>query len=580
LPILKKWYKHKKPTLQIRILKEIALEGESSKIGLQKILETYYPDISDAVEILKKLEIIEKSRVDRKSRRPEQYYKLTKTGLEAVLDEFSDAEIFWRAMISYCELSKHPINREEFDNYYKSFEANYLGYHQSYDILFQFNFVNKLFEKWFPEYSDFEYIVPITISQKVLECIALHRSVTLEQIIDSLHSQKTKFDDVRLKEYRNEVGDKNAEFVELPLGYPDLLEDEQLKWYRENELSKENIMRVIDRHSLSSNYSFGRFSKTSEDIEFKKYYAEFTSHLLIRVIEDESGKRYELTLFGVILILTIVYYKCTYDHIYFNDYLNRLGQRDPNIENYYNTVITNYQDKIPLIFGKWQILVNVFDTVDLLAPYFEPIFNEAVQKPLVSLSVNIGGVKELYENMREISYHRFSKLTQIYESGQDSLEMSRKGDANRMSFIKEKLSEIWLLLVGSDLTRLMKHTGQQQNFRSINQASIVTTLEKSFANELTFLFYIFLTRKVQNPPESEVERTPSMLYDYMEGIGYTYGQERIGTPRDLLLNILRHDIEIKNKVMSWVEDSVSYERQTIDNMLILKSEIDSDRAKK
>lgn len=256
--------------------------------------------------------------------------------------------------------------------------------------------------------------------------------------------------------------------------------------------------------------------------------------------------------------------------------MSRLGKRDPDIEDYYNTIITNYQDKLPLIFGKWQLLVNVFTTVDLLAPYFEAIFNEAVQKPLVSWSINIGGVKELYENIRGISHHRFSKLTQIYESGQDSLKMSRGGDTNRMSFIKEKLSEIWLLLAGSDLTRLMKHIGQQQNYSSMDQTSIVTTLENLFANEITFLFYIFLTRKVQNPPESEVEHTPSMLYDYMESIGYTYGQERIGTPRDLLLNILRRDIEIKNKVMSWVEDSVSYEIQTIDNMRVLQSEIDSD----
>jgi len=180
--------------------------------------------------------------------------------------------------------------------------------------------------------------------------------------------------------------------------------------------------------------------------------------------------------------------------------------------------------------------------------------------------------------MRGISYHRFLKLTQIYESGQDSLERSRsrRDDTNRVSFIKEKLSEIWLLFVGSDLTHLMRHIGQQQNYSSKDQTSIVTTLENSFANEITFLFYIFLTRKAQDPPESEGEHAPSMLYDYLESTEYRHEQESTSRPIDLLLDILRRDIEIKSKVMSWVEDSVSYERQTIDNMLNLQSEMDSN----
>jgi hypothetical protein len=334
-------------------------------------------------------------------------------------------------------------------------------------------------------------------------------------------------------------------------------------------------MRVIDRHSLSSNYSFGHFSRSSEDIEFEKYYDEFINHLLIRAVENEYGTRYELTLFGVMLILAIVHYKRTYRHLYFNDYLGQLQGTYLDIENYYNAVINNYQDKVPLIFGKWQLLVNVFDTVDDLATYFETIFDKIVRNPLVSLSVNIGGVKELYDSMYGISYHRFLKLTQIYESGQDSLVRDRGGDTNRTSVIQEKLSEIWLLLVGSDLTRLMKHIGQRQNYGSKDQTSIVTTLENSFANEITFLFYILLTRKAQNPPEARGEHVSSMLYDYLESTEYKHDQESSSRPRDILLDILRRDIEIKHKVMSWIEDSISYERQIIGNMLNLQSEIDS-----
>lgn len=54
MPIFEKWYERKKPTLQIKVLRSIAFEGESSKRKLQVYLNAHYPDISDAVKSLKK----------------------------------------------------------------------------------------------------------------------------------------------------------------------------------------------------------------------------------------------------------------------------------------------------------------------------------------------------------------------------------------------------------------------------------------------------------------------------------------------------------------------------------------------
>ena len=51
---------------KFEILKGIAFEGESSKIKLQDYLNAHYPDISDAIELLKKRKIIERSREDLK----------------------------------------------------------------------------------------------------------------------------------------------------------------------------------------------------------------------------------------------------------------------------------------------------------------------------------------------------------------------------------------------------------------------------------------------------------------------------------------------------------------------------------
>ena len=80
----------------------------------------------------------------------------------------------------------------------------------------------------------------------------LHRSVTLEQILEHLQIQKTKYNDVLLKE-------ENAYFLDWR--HLDLLpnSDPERKSYLENKVCKENIINVIDRYTVPSNYSFHQF---------------------------------------------------------------------------------------------------------------------------------------------------------------------------------------------------------------------------------------------------------------------------------------------------------------------------------
>lgn len=98
--------------------------------------------------------------------------------------------------------------------------------------------------------------------------------------------------------------------------------------------------------------------------------------------------------------------------------------------NYYNIVVSNYKDKLPLIFAKWQLLIDVFFNVDYLMANFEPVFYKEIRTPLISLPMNMGGVKEIYENTRGIAYHGYSKLTEIYKSGVSVLETSTEADAS------------------------------------------------------------------------------------------------------------------------------------------------------
>ena len=93
------------------------------------------------------------------------------------------------------QTERTPLSPQEFDKYYRPFEAKFLGYRNAHDFFFQIDFMDKLFKGWIPIHNN----EPIPISQKVLECIALHPSITLEQIIKYLETQETKYEQASLE---------------------------------------------------------------------------------------------------------------------------------------------------------------------------------------------------------------------------------------------------------------------------------------------------------------------------------------------------------------------------------------------
>lgn len=415
----------------------------------------------------------------------------------------------------------------------------------------------------------------------VLECIALHRSVTSNQIIEYIQEQQTKNEIEFAKKY---PGETPIDIQALAMRLSDFRADypPELKLKLEKSGLRINVIKILDAYTLSSNQYSGKFTETSEPNEISAKYSEFINHLLIRIVKSETDKTYELTLFGLILILVVVYYN-SYDcsRIYFSDYVMMRGHDNYSIEKYYDIVVSNYIDKLPLIFGKWRLLLKVFDMVngvDYLAIVFRQIFDKEMRKSFTTWPLSMDGIKELYENRQRIAYHRYSKLTELYESGWSALEMIKEVNTNRLSIIKEKLDNIELLLVSADLKKFIGYI-TKQNYSSIYQTGIITAIENSFANEISFLFYIFLTRNAEDPPDYGVylgddKINPSNLYESLNPI--QYGNTRPFKPRDFLHDILRRDIEIKDKVMSWMEDLISYERQIVHNMFNLQNEIDSD----
>ena len=86
---------------------------------------------------------------------------------------------------------------------------------------------------------------------------------------------------------------------------------------------------------------------------------------------------------------------------------------------------------------------------------FESVFYKEVRDQLISLPMNMGGVKELYDNVQAIAYNRYLKLTEIYQTGMSVLETGDNISGSHMLPIEEKLSTIHQHLATADLKKFM-----------------------------------------------------------------------------------------------------------------------------
>ena len=82
--------------------------------------------------------------------------------------------------------------------------------------------------------------------------------------------------------------------------------------------------------------------------------------------------------------------------------------------NHYDTTARNYQEKLPLVFGKWRLLKETlrFDRFPSLPDY---LFLD--KSEILSLSVSLGGNKEIYDNIRAAGLRTISKFSMIYNEG-------------------------------------------------------------------------------------------------------------------------------------------------------------------
>ena len=134
-------------------------------------------------------------------------------------------------MMSYCSLSEKPVRPEEFDKYYKAFEDKYIGYSQIHDFFSHFDFFDELFAN---ELKNRRGV--ITIFQKVMECIALHRSITLDQITGVPSQNKERRGKMRSWSQHQEIKKKPKRAV---------------SWILRHRLKKKGFWKMMSQRSIS-----------------------------------------------------------------------------------------------------------------------------------------------------------------------------------------------------------------------------------------------------------------------------------------------------------------------------------------
>jgi hypothetical protein len=129
--------------------------------------------------------------------------------------------------------------------------------------------------------------------------------------------------------------------------------------------------------------------------------------------DDSDSPRYELSLFGIILILAII----THPNQQVFYVTNGLEKKTEDLIQFYSKVSQNYVEKLPLIFGKWPFLTKTWRYAH---QWFFPVLYERTEDEFARairpgpVPVSLGGVKEYHDAMQGIAFHTTARLFELY----------------------------------------------------------------------------------------------------------------------------------------------------------------------
>ena len=521
----RKWYSKRRPKLQLDILSCLILRGKLSKGETESILNKGHPDILRSFNILEKRNFIIKK--DRKSGRGRiQYrYEITSMGVEALInDEFTDSLNFWKIMYGFCHHYNKKNDTDQIDRFFDLFYKKYLHY-SNRNFLSLHDIFNNMSRLWLKDHLAISN--GISPEQKILEVLSINPPLTASEL-----EEKTK-------------------------------------------LHIDNINKILYRHTVE----YFTSKKLSDKVHVfanttqkqNEYYSLFLRHNLIKVNNEQNNiTKYELSLFGIILVITLIrYYNIKNNESY---YFNQFTFVD-----YFDKIVKNYREKVPLIFGKWKILKEVLKNYAIYN--FDLIIdtNDIFKETQISLS--LGGSKELYHGIKEIILQTRIQLGEFADNGDtcrsnylfDSMSDPGKEMQNDSYLSKnfpviqengKRLPMAHLLLICFKITKKLNPL-EFVNAASLNKLfypynknfNEIGSYEEMFAEEISAIYYFNLYNE--------------RIFDdefYSLSNNKTYNQMLDIIPKKCLFQILTADNEINKFYLKWKNDIITLYKNIFDDI--------------
>jgi DNA-binding PadR family transcriptional regulator len=541
----------KTPKLQINTLESILVSGQLSKMKVTYLLGANYPDVSDAMDALLVKKLIKLSDKYRTTgRNPEKFYKITEKGLRALLSITLPPDEFWKATVLLCMVSKKPITQEEFENYYRKFERNFLGHFGIRGYFFLIPLFDTILAQWLQAHNDPR---SISLSQQVIECLAFNGPSIMQKLVE------------------------------------------------ETSAKKEDLIKILNNYSIQSNtrqnsspYMYTTAAAQSEmNVDRKQLYYDFVLHTLIVNKETTAGISYELSLFGVMLAIAVISYHFSGEDTYNNDvrdklklFYNRIDQKK-----YCDTIARNYKDKVPLIFGKWDFLKSKLGS--MLYESFDFLIYMNSRSNSMNTSLWSFGNKEFYDDIRALTYNAIrTRLPNLYALGTITLRRYEEyqpwiRNDPRVIAVYNKCREIGVLLKYAEVVFALQQINNgnymqdKLEARDLHTINDIQYIEAIFRDELCFLFYLdlntifFPSSYKKNSPRSRIEHGEHTIRLIVPRELEEETQEffRLGSRKARLLAILSKDKDIKQWFSGWIDDIIEYRRQTFDKMFKFYNEI-------
>jgi hypothetical protein len=419
--------------------------------------------------------------------KPRNYYTVTQYGLAALIKEGLDPRDFWNALITYSSgISKHDQGSDRIEGIYELYLQQYLTYSTGFDynVVLQLDDFNTMCKDWI--YDNTSRNGPITLEQKILEILAVAASsdgMTIQEI------------SARSKENQESVRKVLRQYASIPSYEIRLLTEEEV-----NQYGRDLELDLVDT----------------------------IQHNIIMVQIINKVEKYSLSLFGILIVLTLIRY---HDMNHRNLYL--LGNY--SIQEAFYITATNYKIKLPLIFGQWDTLKNV---LNILSVYnFDVIIDKRARSNFLQMPIIMNGNKEYYETNRDLTMYNREQMRHLYNAGiwalkrfhsnsKDNENNNQYWENRMIKAIYRKLAEIGILLGYYINPRTLAglSTNSKDDLSYVydkDNIPNIWVLEKSFAYEITFLYYLNLNSDIYLPrlfpqntnilPKSPRERLTAIL---------------------------------------------------------------------